>query len=218
MDQERKGEGDGLGPFLRLLQEAVGKIVHLQYGEAFLSWMRVEAPHRFPEIFGGLPHGVGRALATELGWQIWNATPLSWKGERPLPLRRPPVAAPCPCRSGRAYGSCCAGAPSVPGLSPKLLWAFVAAELPLEELTTLAQQGAVPRPYLGIVARRLVEAGRKSYAMALFEPLLSDPGFLDKSSMETLDELADAREKLKSGEEARAFVEQFTALFRRNQE
>jgi len=215
MDQEHKGEGNGPGPFLRLLREAVGKMVHIQHGEAFLSWMRVEAPHRFPEIFGGLPHGVSRALATELGWQIWNATPLSWKGERPLPLRRPPVKAPCACRSGRAYGSCCAGAPPVPGLSPNLLWAFVTAELPLDEVTMLAQEGAIPRPYLGIVARRLVEAGRRSRAIALFEPLFADPEFLDKSAMEALDELMEAQERLGS-EEVSSFVERFTALFQRN--
>ena len=124
MDQEQ--EGVGLNMFLRILKEAVGQILHLQHGDAFLSWMRVEAPRRFPEVFTGLPERVRRALATELGRQIWNVTPIPRRDFRPMPLPRPKASDPCPCRSGRAYERCCANAPAMPGLTPELMWALVA--------------------------------------------------------------------------------------------
>lgn len=216
MDQEQ--EGLGLGTFLRLLKEAVGQILHLQNGEAFLSWMRVEATRRFPEVFAGLPDRVRRALATELGRQIWNATPLPRRGYHPLPLPRPQPTEPCPCRSGRAYESCCANAPAVPGLTPELMWALVVGELPLEKAAALAEEGGVPRPYLGIVARRLVEAGRPIRAQMLLEPLFGDPGALDRSDMDTLDALVGAYEKLGMNEEMRSFVQRFTQGFLKGDE
>lgn len=164
----------GLQTLLRLLQEAVGQILHLQNSEAFLSWMRVEAPRRFPEVFAGLPDRTRSGLATELGRQIWNATPIPRRGFRsfrPLPLPRPETSDPCPCRSGRAYGRCCAGAPAVTDLTPELMWALVAGELPLEPAAALAEAGGVPPPcvgaYVGIVARRLVEAGQPDRARKL---------------------------------------------------
>ncbi|HWM95137.1 MAG TPA: SEC-C metal-binding domain-containing protein [Thermoanaerobaculia bacterium] len=215
MDQEQEGEEVGLGAFLRLLREAVGQIIYVQHGEPFLSWMRVEAPRLFPEVFGALPEPVRRALATELGWQLWNATPLPRNDFRPRPLRRPRPADPCPCRSGREYGLCCAGAPEVPGLTPGFAWALLTAELPLDTAVALAEQGAIPRPYVGIVARRLVESGRKESAASLFNALFEDPELLDRSDMDSLDALAGAHEMLGRGEEVRLFIERFTEKFLR---
>ena len=213
MDQEQ--EGVGLNMFLRILKEAVGQILHLQNGEAFLSWMRVEATRRFPEVFAGLPDRVRRALATELGRQIWNATPLPRRGFRPMPLPRPKAADPCPCRSGRSYEGCCANAPAVPGLTPELMWALVVGELPLESAAALAEEGGIPRPYLGIVARRLVEAGQPIRAKRFLERLFEEPEVLDRSDMDTLDALLEAYEKLNLNEEMRSFVQRFTQGFLR---
>jgi hypothetical protein len=220
MDQEQgqDKEGVALSTFLRLLREAVGQILYLQNGEAFLSWMRVEAPRRFPEVFAGLPDRVGRALATELGRQIWNATPLPRRGFRPLPLPRAKPADPCPCRSGRSHERCCAGAPAVPGLKPELMWALVAGELPLETAATMAEQGTVPRPYLGIVARRLVEAGQPIRARRFLERLFDEPEVLEKSDLDTLDALLEAYEQLSLNEEMRTFVERFTQGFLKSEE
>ncbi|MFL6199800.1 MAG: SEC-C metal-binding domain-containing protein [Thermoanaerobaculia bacterium] len=211
MDQEQ--EGVGLGMFLRLVRAAVGQILHLQQGDAFLSWMRVEAPRLFPEVFAGLPDRVRRALATELGRQIWNATPLPRRGFRPLPLPRPKAADPCPCRSGRAYESCCANAPVLPGLTPELMWAFVAGELPLEPAAALAEEGGIPRPYLGIVARRLVEAGQPVRAQRFLERLFEEPEVLDRSDLDTMDALLEAYEELNLNEDMRSFVERFAQSF-----
>jgi hypothetical protein len=216
MDQEQ--EGVGLNMFLRILKEAVGQILHLQNGEAFLSWMRVEATRRFPEVFAGLPDRVRRALATELGRQIWNATPLPRRGFRPLPLPRPKAPDPCPCRSGRTYERCCANAPAVPGLTPELMWALVAGELPLEPAAALAEEGGIPRPYLGIVARRLVEAGQPIRARRFLERLFEDSEVLGKSDMDTLDALLEAYEKLNMNEEMSSFVQRFTQDFQRAEE
>lgn len=196
MDQEQ--EGLGLDVFFRLLKDAVGQILQLQHGAPFLSWMRVVAPRRFPEVFAGLPERVRRALATELGWQVWNATPIPRRGFRPLPLPRP-----------KGF----ADAPSVPGLTPELMWALVAGELPLEKAAALAEEGVVPRPYLGIVARRLVEAGRPVRAQALLEPLFGDPEAFGRSDLDTFDALVEAYEKLGMNEEMRSFVQRFTKKF-----
>ena len=195
MDQER--EGLELDVFLRLLREAAGQIVHLQHGAPFLSWMRVEAPRRFPEVFQGLPGRVRRALATELGRQVWNATPIPRRGFRPMPI---------PPRPGL-------DAPPVPGLNPELMWALVVAELPLEAAAALAEEGAIPRPYLGIVARRLVEAGRPGRAQSLLEPLFEDPEAFGQGDMDTLDALAGAYESLGMHEKLRSFVERFASKF-----
>jgi hypothetical protein len=211
MDQEQ--EGVGLNMFLRILKEAVGQILHLQNGEAFLSWMRVEATRRFPEMFAGLPDRVRRALATELGRQIWNVTPIPRRDFRPMPLPRPKAADPCPCRSGRTYERCCANAPAVPGLTPELMWALVAGELPLEAAARLAEEGGIPRPYLGIVARRLVEAGQPMRAQRFLERLFEEPEVLDRSDMDTLDALLEAYEKLNLTEEMRSFIQRFTQGF-----
>ncbi|HWN45333.1 MAG TPA: SEC-C metal-binding domain-containing protein [Thermoanaerobaculia bacterium] len=211
MDQEQ--EGVGLNMFLRILKEAVGQILHLQNGEAFLSWMRVEATRRFPEVFAGLPDRVRRALATELGRQIWNATPIPRRDFRPMPLPRPKTADPCPCRSGRTYERCCANAPAVPGLTPELMWALVVGELPLEPAAALAEEGGIPRPYLGIVARRLVEAGQPMRAQRFLERLFEEPEVLARSDMDTLDALLEAYEKLNLNEEMRSFVQRFTQGF-----
>jgi hypothetical protein len=211
MDQEQ--EGVGLNMFLRILKEAVGQILHLQNGEAFLSWMRVEATRRFPEVFAGLPDRVRRALATELGRQIWNATPIPRRDFRPMPLPRPKAADPCPCRSGRTYERCCVNAPAVPGLTPELMWALVAGKLPLERAAALAEEGGIPRPYLGIVARRLVEAGQPIRAQRFLERLFEEPEVLDRSDMDALDALLEAYEKLNLNEEMRSFIQRFTQGF-----
>jgi len=211
MDQEQQGVG--LSMFLRLLKEAVGQILYLQNGDAFLSWMRVEATRRFPEVFAELPGRVRRALATELGRQIWNATPLPRRGFLPLPLPRIKPADPCPCRSGRPYEHCCAGAPAVPGLTPELMWALVAGELPLETAAMLAEEGVVPRPYLGIVARRLVEAGQPMRARRFLERLFDEPEVLGEGDLDTLDALLGTYEQLSLSEEMRTFLQRFTQGF-----
>lgn len=216
MDQEQ--EGVGLNMFLRILKEAVGQILHLQNGQAFLSWMRVEATRHFPEVFAGLPDRVCRALATELGRQIWNATPLPRRDFRPMPLPRPKASDPCPCRSRRPYERCCANAPGIPGLTPELMWALVVGELPLEAAAALAEEGSIPRPYLGIIARRLVEAGQPVRAQRFLERLFEDPEVLDRSDMDTLDALLEAYEKLNLNEEIGAFVQRFTQGFLRAEE
>jgi hypothetical protein len=216
MDQEQ--EGVGLNMFLRILKEAVGQILHLQNGDAFLSWMRVEATRHFPEVFAGLPDRVRRTLATELGRQIWNATPLPRRGFRPMPLPRPKASDPCPCRSGRTYERCCAKAPAVPGLTPDLMWALVVGELPLAAAAALAEEGGIPRPYLGIVARRLVEAGQPIRAQRFLERLFEDPEVLDRSDMDTLDALLEAYEKMNLNEEMRSFVQRFTQSFQSSEE
>jgi hypothetical protein len=207
--EQRRMELDAL---LRLLKSSVGELLRLQDGEAFLSWMQSQVPQRFPEVFSGLDERVARALALEVGRQIWDATPLPSNGFQPLPLTRPRDQDPCPCGSGRPYADCCAAAPAVQGLNPELLWALVAGELALEEAASLAEAGGVPRPYLGIVARRLVEAGQQERAVALLEPLFDDPGLLREGDSDALSALLDSYETLGRSREMRSFIERFAEM------
>lgn len=220
MEEKREGVrgGVGLGAFLRLLKAAVRQILGLQNVEAFLSWMRAEAPARFPEIFEGLAYPVRRGLATELGRQLWNAAPLPRQGYRPLPLPPPREADPCLCRSGRPYGRCCSGAPAAPGVGPQLLWALAVGEVPLEEAAELVDRGVIPRPYLGILARRFLEQGRQVRALALLEPLFDRPELLSDGDSDEIDALLSSYETLGRKEQIRSFIEDFTARFERGSE
>ena len=101
----------------------------------------------------------------------------------------------------------------MPGLTPELMWALVVGELPLESAAALAEEGGIPRPYLGIVARRLVEAGQPIRAQRFLERLFDEPEVLDRSDMDTLDALLEAYEKLNLNEEMRSFVQRFTQGF-----
>jgi hypothetical protein len=208
--------GIGLEVLLQLLKEAVGQILSLQDGDAFLSWMRSAAPKRFPQVFAGIPKRVRSSLAAELGRQIWEATPLPRNGYRPLPLPRPHRSDPCPCGSGRPYEKCCASAPAMPGLNRELVWTFVAGQIPLEDAVELAGTGGIPRPYRGIVARRLLEAGQQARALALLEPMFDDPRLLDERDTDSLDALLVAYERLGKEGEMRAFVERFAEAFLRS--
>jgi SEC-C motif-containing protein len=211
MDQKQKEIG--LEMLLQLLKEAVGQVLSLQDGESFLSWMRTVAPERFPEVFAMVPEGLRSALATELGRQIWNVTPLPHNGYRPLPLPRPRHSDPCPCQSGRRYGKCCAGAPVLPGLNRELAWALAAGEIPLDDAVELAEAGRIPRPYVGIVARRLLEEGQQARSLAVLEPLFRDPRLLDDGDADSLDALLGAYETLGRQGEMRAFIERFAEAF-----
>lgn len=219
---ETKCEGDrdgiGLGVFLRLLKAAVRQILGLQNAEAFLSWMRVEAPEHFPEIFARLEYPVRRALATELGRQIWNFTPLPREGYRPMPL--PPLRETdrCLCRSGRPYGLCCSGAPMAPGLGPQLLWALAIGELPPEEAAELLESGRIPRPYVGTIARRFLEEGRQVRALALLEPFFNRPEVLDNKDSDEVDALLSSYETLSHKEQIRSFIDGFAEQFEQGSE
>jgi hypothetical protein len=205
-----------LDALLRLLKSAVGEVLRLRDGDAFLAWMQSEAPEKFPEILSGLDGGVARALTLELGRQIWDAMPLPWNNFLPQPLPRPGDQDPCPCGSGRPYGDCCAAAPAVPGLTPELLWAPVVGELPLEQAAALAVSGRVPRPYLGIVARRLMEDGLHERAVALLEPVFRGEEPLREEDSDVLSALLDAYEILGRSREMRWFVDRFAqAVWRR---
>lgn len=220
MEEKRDGDRNGvrLGAFLRLLKEAVRQVLGLQNAEAFLSWMRVEAPQRCPEVFAGLAYPVRRALATELGRQIWNVAPLPRLGYLAMPMPPPRAADPCLCRSGRLYGRCCSGAPPAPGLGPQLLWALAVGELPVEEAAELVESGRLPRSYLGVIARRFLEQGRQARALALLEPVFARPELLDDEDSDEVDALLSSYETIGRKERIRSFVDDFTELFERGSE
>lgn len=127
-----KGRQIELDALLGLLKGAAGELLRLREAEAFFSWMQSEAPERFPEVFSGMDDRVVRAVALELGRQIWNAMPWPDNDFQPRPLARPKPGEPCPCGSGRSYADCCASAPAVTGLSPELIRRLLDEESPAE--------------------------------------------------------------------------------------
>lgn len=74
---EKERERIVLDALLRLLRSAVEEALRLRDAEAFLAWMQTEAPRAFPELFAGQGDQVARAVARELGRQVWNALPAS---------------------------------------------------------------------------------------------------------------------------------------------
>jgi hypothetical protein len=103
-------------------------------------------------------------------------------------------------------------------LNPELVWALVVGELPLEEAASLAESGGVPRPYLGIVARRLVETGQQERAVALLEPLFEDPELLQSGDADALSALLDSYETLGRSRELRSFIDRFAEVVLRGDE
>jgi tetratricopeptide (TPR) repeat protein len=196
-DEERYEE------FSRFLREAVGEALRTEDGEAFLAWMRREAPRGAPEVFGGLPDDAARSsLALELGRSLWNAMPLPGNGFRPRPIPKPERNDPCPCGSGRKYKKCCAEwADGVPDLEPEAVWILVVEELSQEAVEALGESGRVPRNLVGQIAAAVLDNGDALRAVALVRPLFDRPERLDERDAASLNTLLEAYEELDLDEE-----------------
>lgn len=123
-------------------QDAVGNFcriaaMHILRGATFAELRGQLAP-----LVGGLLDHLGipaearipglhEAMASALGMEIWNATPIPQNRFRPRRLARPERNAPCPCGSGRKYKQCCAELPPIDlGITEEVMLAEVLDLLP----------------------------------------------------------------------------------------
>jgi hypothetical protein len=182
------------------IQEAIGQILREEDETEFLAWVRAEAPRRLPGLFADLPNEqAARAVAFELGTEIWNKVPLPGAGYRPRPIPPPERNAPCPCGSGLKHKKCC-GAVSISHIELPLqaedAWALVLAQTSEAEVAQLSGERRVPRALLPGVALRLIEMGGAEIALSLLEPLFDEPGRLEERDAPAIEALIEAYDEL----------------------
>ncbi len=189
-----------LAELSRLMAAAAGEIIQHQDSPRFLAWMQREAPVRFAKFFEQAGHGrARRAMATSLGFALWNATPLPKNGYRPDPLPAPKAQDSCPCESAQAYGSCCGQFAAFPGFDAEQMWLYVVEELSDEQLWQVGRAGVLPPEELEGAAQRLIEGGSPRRALRLLAPLFSDPKGLRADHEPLLGPLLQAFGEIESG-------------------
>ena len=121
-------------------------------------------------------------LATQIAYDLWNATPIPDKHFHPRKLARPERNTPCPCGSQRKYKQCC-GAGDHAGMNlmlpPEEMLARVLEHLPKSRLAEVAALGAPPQ-HLAFVADHWFHAGRFGDVLSLLGPLFADVSKLDE--------------------------------------
>lgn len=148
-----------------------------------------------------------RGLAMQVGFDIWNATPVPDNDFRPLPLQRPQPDSPCLCGSGHKYQQCCGAVESPFGLilpSDEMM-ARVLKRYPAERIGEIVALGA-PVQTLGLVADEWVGADRAGDAITLLEPLFADLHKLDARAELAADALCNAYLESGAQEAREAFV------------
>jgi hypothetical protein len=215
MDEEPIDE-KSYAEFSRFLGEAVAEALRLEDGEAFLAWMREQAPVLAPEVFAELEdEAARRGLATEVGRSLWNGLPLPGNGFRPRPIAKPERNDPCPCGSGRKYKKCCAEwADGAPDLDAEAIWALAIGVFSQETVEALGESGRVPRNLVGHLAAGFLDDGDAERALALVRPLFARPERLDERDSASLNTLLEACEALDLDEEYWAEAERLAAGLR----
>lgn len=136
--------------------------------------------------------GLVEAMATGLGMEIWNATPMPDNRFRPRKLAKPERNAPCPCGSGRKYKQCCAEMPPFDlGVTEEIMLAEVLDLLPKKTLAELPLTDLHPDA-LARVAQRWLDEGHEKPAVALLERLFKDIDKLDSRAELAADTLLNA--------------------------
>ena len=148
---------------MNFIEEAVAQILETRTKASFFAWMRAEAPRRLPGLFADLPNEqAARAVAFEMGREIWNLVPLPGAGYRTRPIPRPERNAPCPCGSGQKHKRCCgavAGGRLELPFEAEDAWALVLSESSEAEVAQLAAEKRVPRALIPGIADRLTVYG-----------------------------------------------------------
>ncbi|GAB6041998.1 SEC-C metal-binding domain-containing protein [Endothiovibrio diazotrophicus] len=207
----------------RFLKAAVGRILTQQDPERFLAWMRQEALHTYPELFGGAPDLFAgaeeppqlRAAALAMGRALWNATPLPGNGYRPRPLPPIPPANPCPCGSGESYQRCCRQADAQLAVPPEVIWPLLMELLPAEEAERVVGEGVVPLDTVGLLAERLMEAGAWKRVVRLLEPrFLGEVERYDERDEHLFEMLMDAYLELGASRKRSALVKRLLEVSR----
>jgi tetratricopeptide (TPR) repeat protein len=197
---------------MSFVEEGIGQILVREDESDFLAWVRAEAPRRFPGVFADLPNEqAARAVAFELGREIWNKVPLPGDGYRTRPIPRPERNAPCPCGSGQKHKRCCGavsgGRFELP-LEPEEAWAMVLSRRSEEEVEELVSEKRIPRTLLPRIAESLIEMEAAETALLLLESFLEQPERLDERDAPALEALILAYDDLDLHEAKEQAVEQ----------
>ncbi len=185
---------------MNFIEEAVARILESEDEGELFAWIRAEAPRRLPGLFADLPNEqAARAIAFEMGREIWNLVPLPGAGYRTRPIPRPERNEPCPCGSGQKYKRCCgaiAGGRLELPFQAEDAWALVLGESSEAEVAQLSAEKRVPRALIPGIADRLAVCGDPEMALALLEPLFEHPERLDERDALAIDALIEALDAL----------------------
>jgi tetratricopeptide (TPR) repeat protein len=155
--------------------------------------------------------GLREAMATTMGMEIWNATPLPENRFRPRKLAKPERNAPCPCGSGRKFKQCCAEMPPLDlGIDEALMLAEVLDLLPAKALAEAPLNELHPDA-LAMVAQRWLGEGATKKAIGLLERYFTDLDKLDGRAEWAADTLLNAYLDARSPRKKQAFVDRLKA-------
>ena len=172
-----------------LMHDAIGNILSNEDYPSFIDWLTARC--RDEMASRGVDDGLqGRGLASVLGRQIWNATPLPSNDWRPRPIPAPGRNDPCPCTSGKKFKQCCAKLAEVPSIETDEIWGVVIGELTPDELDRLVAAKRIPLGCMGTAAQAMLDDHRPDDAVRLLAPMFAPP--LDRLDIRLLDALSDA--------------------------
>lgn len=152
-----------------------------------------------------------QAFATQLAYEIWNATPVPENRFRPRRIARPERNAPCPCASGRKYKQCC-GAVEAPalGIDEPLMLAEVLSQWPRKRLTELPIRELHPDA-LATAAGKWLDDGRARDAAALLETYFLDLQQFDGRAEFAADTLLDCYAEIDAPRKKQRFIDALKA-------
>ena len=155
--------------------------------------------------------GLREAMATMLGMDVWNVTPIPENRFRPRKLNKPERNAPCPCGSGHKFKQCCANLPPLDlGITEELMLSEVLGLLPQKTLKELPLHDLHPDA-LALVAQRWLDEGDAKKAISLLERYFTNLDKLDSRAEWAADTLLNAYLETNAPRKKQKFVDALKA-------
>lgn len=155
--------------------------------------------------------GLREAMATMLGMDVWNVTPIPENRFRPRKLNKPERNAPCPCGSGNKFKQCCANLPPLDlGITEELMLSEVLGLLPQKTLKELPLNDLHPDA-LALVAQRWLDEGDAKKAISLLERYFTNLDKLDSRAELAADTLLNAYLETNAPRKKQKFVDALKA-------
>ena len=155
--------------------------------------------------------GLREAMATMLGMDVWNVTPIPENRFRPRKLNKPERNAPCPCGSGNKFKQCCANLPPLDlGITEELMLSEVLGLLPQKTLKELPLHDLHPDA-LALVAQRWLDEGDAKKAISLLERYFTNLDKLDSRAEWAADTLLNAYLETNAPRKKQKFVDALKA-------